>query len=166
MALGLVRVDDRLLHGQVAIGWAGSLGSKLIVVANDDVAGNGWLRGIYEEAAPQGVDVRIWTIEEAAAGTAALLGDPETAILVVKDPTDLLKLHEMGVEFAEANIGGMHYEEGKRELLPYVYVGDRDVRDMKTLLDSGVDLFAQDVPGGRRHEIRLLLDESDRADCS
>jgi mannose/fructose/N-acetylgalactosamine-specific phosphotransferase system component IIB len=159
VSLGLVRVDDRLLHGQVAIGWAGALGSKLIVVANDDVAANGWLREIYEEAAPQGIDVRIWTLEEAAAGAAALLGDPETAILLVKDPADLLKLHEMGVEFAEANIGGMHYEEGKRELLPYVYVGDRDVRDMKTLLDSGVDLFAQDVPGGRRHEIRLLLDE-------
>ena len=161
MALGLVRVDDRLLHGQVAIGWAGSLGSKLIVVANDEVAGNDWLREIYEKAAPHGVGVRIWTLEETAARAAALLGDPETAILVVKDPADLAKLHEMGFEFSEANIGGMHYDEGRRELLPYVYVGDRDVRDLRKLLDSGVDLFAQDVPGGRRHEIRSLLDELD-----
>jgi mannose/fructose/N-acetylgalactosamine-specific phosphotransferase system component IIB len=159
VALALLRVDDRLLHGQVAIGWAGALGCKLIVVANNEVAGDGWLRSLYAGAAPPGVSVRIRTIRETADRIEAVAAGSEAAIIVVKDPTDLVDLYEMGARFAEVNIGGMHYEEGRRMLLPYVYVGEHDVRALRRLLDWGVDVTAQDVPGSKRHDIRSLLDE-------
>jgi mannose/fructose/N-acetylgalactosamine-specific phosphotransferase system component IIB len=161
VALALVRIDDRLLHGQVAIGWARALGSKLIVVANDEVAGDGFLRRLYAEAAPPGVRVRIWTLKDTADQARAVAEGPDAAIIVVKDPRDLLDLFEMGAPFKEINIGGMHYEEGRLELLPYVYVGDHDVHSLRRLLDMGLVVVAQDVPGNERHDVRLLLDKTE-----
>jgi mannose/fructose/N-acetylgalactosamine-specific phosphotransferase system component IIB len=155
----LVRVDDRLLHGQVAIGWAGALDSKLILVANDEVAGDGWLRALYSEAAPPGVSVRICTLTEAPAQMNSVAAGSKAAIVVVKIPADLVALYEMGARFEEVNIGGMHYEKGKRELLPYMYVGDNDVRALRRLLDWGVNVNAQDVPGGKCYDVRSLLEE-------
>jgi mannose/fructose/N-acetylgalactosamine-specific phosphotransferase system component IIB len=159
VALALIRVDDRLLHGQVAVGWADALGTKLIVVANDEVAGDDLLRRLYAGAGPPGVGVSVLPLKEIAQQIEGMAACPDSVIIVVKRPADLVELVELGCRFTEVNIGGMHYEDGKQKLLPYMYVGDGDVRDLRCLLGHGIEVAAQDVPGARRYDVRSLLDE-------
>jgi mannose/fructose/N-acetylgalactosamine-specific phosphotransferase system component IIB len=58
---------------------------------------------------------------------------------------------------AEINVGGMHYEEGKRKLLPYLYVDEEDVLYLRRLIERGISVRAQDVPGAASHDLRDLL---------
>jgi mannose/fructose/N-acetylgalactosamine-specific phosphotransferase system component IIB len=154
----LVRIDDRLLHGQVAHGWAPALGSKLIVIADDDVAGDAWLSEIYAGAVPPGVRLEILTVREAADRFADLSDASLVTILLMKTPTDALALVESGARPESINVGGVHFEKGKRQLLPYLFVDDEDIGALRGLLEHGVKLVAQDVPGGKRHELAPLIE--------
>ena len=58
MPLVLCRVDDRLIHGQVVIGWGRPLGARRILLVDDDVAGNAWEQDLYRMAVPDGVPRR------------------------------------------------------------------------------------------------------------
>jgi mannose/fructose/N-acetylgalactosamine-specific phosphotransferase system component IIB len=154
----LVRIDDRLLHGQVSHGWVPALGSKLVVIANDSVAGDDWLAEVYAGAVPPGVRLEVLTLGAAADRFADLSDASLVTILLMKTPADALALVESGARPESINVGGMHFERGKRKLLPYLFVDDRDVGAFRGLLDRGIELVAQDVPGGRRHEVAALLE--------
>jgi mannose/fructose/N-acetylgalactosamine-specific phosphotransferase system component IIB len=153
----LVRIDDRLLHGQVAMGWAAALGSKLIVIANDEVAADDWLARLYADAAPPEASVEILAIKEAAERYAEFTNEALAAILLVKNPADAVELVDLGAETEFVNVGGIHFEEGKRQLLPYLFVDEEDEVALRRLLELGVKVEAQDVPGGRRYELAALL---------
>ena len=158
MGPALTRIDDRLLHGQVSMGWAPALGSKLIVISNDKVAGDRWLSGIYTDAAPQGVRLQVLTLKETADRFAELSDESLAVIVLVKTPADAVLLWEMGARPDAVNVGGMHFAEGKRRLLPYLFVDDEDVRALRRLMDWGVTVEAQDLPGGGRHDLGALLE--------
>jgi mannose/fructose/N-acetylgalactosamine-specific phosphotransferase system component IIB len=155
-----VRIDDRLLHGQVAQGWAPVLGSKLIVIANDIVAADAWLAQLYSEAAPPGVQVGIFTVEEAGGRFAEFADDVLAAIVLVKSASDAVKLAECGADAEAVNVGGIHYDDGKRELLPFVFIDGRDEAALRRLLELGLAVYAQDVPGGKRYDVATLLSYS------
>jgi mannose/fructose/N-acetylgalactosamine-specific phosphotransferase system component IIB len=157
LAPALVRIDDRLLHGQVSQGWVPALGSRLIVIANDQVARDAWLSEIYTAAAPPDVRLEILTLEEAARRFPDICDSSLATILLMKNPADALSLIEMGARPEWINVGGMHFEEGKRRLLPYLFVDEADTRVLKRLMECGVALVAQDVPGGRRHDLAALI---------
>ena len=157
MGPALVRIDDRLLHGQVALGWAATLGSKLIVIANDEVAGDDWLARLYADAAPPTVRVEIVAVKEAAQRYVEFADEALAAIVLVKNPTDAVELVELGAVVSAVNVGGMHFEEGKRQLLPYLCVNDLDESALRRLLELGVRVEAQDVPGGRCYDLAALL---------
>jgi mannose/fructose/N-acetylgalactosamine-specific phosphotransferase system component IIB len=156
----LVRIDDRLLHGQVTQGWAATLGSKLIVIADDEVAGDEWRSQIYTEAAPPEARVEVLEVKEAARRFVEFVDDELAAIVLVKDAFDAVELAERGADVRSVNVGGMHYVEGKRELLPYLFVDDRDESALRRLIELGLKVEAQDVPGGKRHSVATLLEKT------
>lgn len=159
MGPALLRIDDRLLHGQVALGWVIALGSKLIVLANDEVAGDAWLAEIYAGAAPADVRIEILTLKETAGRFGEFCDESLAAIVLVKTAEDALDLVEMGAMTETVNVGGMHFEQGKRRLLPYLYVNERDEIALRRLLGLGVKIEAQDVPGGKSHDLAALLEQ-------
>ena len=161
MSFVLVRVDDRLIHGQVTVAWGGALGPDRIILANDEVAGCDWKRDLYEGEDAMGARVTILSVDDFIA---ELGGDPwrsERAFLIVESPADLLRVLHGGLAVEEANIGGMHHAEGKRELLPYVFVDDADVSAMREIIALGTKLVARDVPQAQPHDLAALLDALD-----
>lgn len=125
----LTRIDNRLIHGQVATQWAGSVGANLLLVANDAVAGNSLRQGLMDMAAPSYAQTRYWTLDKTIS-TIHKASPKQHIFLICETPEDVLKLVEGGVPIKKVNIGNMHMAEGKRQVATSVAVNDEDVAEI------------------------------------
>jgi mannose/fructose/N-acetylgalactosamine-specific phosphotransferase system component IIB len=153
----LVRVDDRLIHGQVTVAWGAALSPERVLLVNDEVARCDWRCDLYADTDAMGVSVSIVTREGFAEGIEAGTWDSDRTFVILESPDDLLAVIRAGFEVPEANIGGMHYSEGKRELLPYMFVDDGDLAAMRDIMAAGTRLTARDVPQAQAFGVADLL---------
>ena len=140
----LTRIDNRLIHGQVATQWNASIGASLIIVANDEVAQNTMRQNLMKMAAPSDTGLAFCSLADTAATCAA--ASDQTIFLVVETPQDVLALVKDGVPITKVNIGNMHMAEGKRQVATAVAVDDLDVIAFRELMDRGVELEIRRVP--------------------
>lgn len=141
----LTRIDNRLIHGQVATQWTSSIGANLILVANDEVAANKMRQNLMDMAAPQGVATRYFSIQKTI-DVIHKASAKQHIFLVVENPEDALRLVKGGVPIKKLNIGNMHMAEGKRQVATSVAVDDADVQAFRELQEAGVELSIQRVP--------------------
>jgi PTS system mannose-specific IIB component/fructoselysine and glucoselysine-specific PTS system IIB component len=143
----LARVDDRLIHGQVVIGWGRSLGLERIILVDDDVAANDWEQDLYRMAVPDGMAVSFATTEGAAAALPEWQASSlKSAILTGSLPT-MARLHQDAPDILQRiNLGGIHHLPGRSERLPYVYLTDAELAGLRSLVADGATVTAQDVP--------------------
>ena len=153
----LVRLDDRLLHGQVAVGWVGALRPGILVVADDRLAGSTWERELVESAAPEGVAVRVMSLDEVSNVSPA---DASHGILLLRGPLELARLVRSGMRPPEVNIGGLHTAAGRTRILDYVHLNSEEAGALREVAAGGTRLFAQDVPGNPSMELLTLLDRA------
>ena len=146
MSFVLVRIDDRLIHGQVTVAWGTWLECDRIILVNEEVARTPWKRDLYAGSDSLGTAVTVLSGADFLAGVEGDAWANDRAIVVVESPRDLAALLRGGLSIEEANVGGMHHAPGKREILPYVYVDDGDVEAMLEIIELGVRLTARDVP--------------------
>lgn len=152
----LTRIDNRLIHGQVATQWNSSLGANLILVANDEVAGNKMRQSLMDMAAPSGVATRYFTLEK----TIEIIhkaADRQKIFIICESPADVLTLVEGGVPIKKVNIGNMHMSEGKRQVATSVAVDETDVAAFESLRDKGVELEIRRVPSMPAEEVSKLF---------
>lgn len=152
----LTRIDNRLIHGQVATQWTNVIGANLILVANDDVAGNKMRQSLMDMAAPNGVATRYFTIEKTI-NVIHKAADRQKIFIVCENPQDVLKLVEGGVPITKVNIGNMHMAEGKRQVATVVSVDDSDVEAFRKLREKGVELEIRKVPQEPAENIEKLF---------
>ncbi|SJZ85746.1 PTS N-acetylgalactosamine transporter subunit IIB [Anaerorhabdus furcosa] len=152
----LTRIDNRLIHGQVATQWTSSIGANLLLVANDDVAENTFRQGLMDMAAPSYAQTRYWTIQKTI-DTIHKASDAQKIFIVCENPQDVLKLVEGGVPIKKLNIGNMHMSEGKKQVAGSVAVDDADVEAFKKLRDLGVELEIRKVPSMSAEDTEKLF---------
>ncbi len=152
----LTRIDNRLIHGQVATQWCGAIGANLILVANDKVAGDTFRQGLMDMAAPSYAQTRYWTLQKTI-DTIHKAADRQMIFIVCETPEDVLTLVEGGVPIKKVNIGNMHMAEGKRQVAGSVAVNDEDVDAFKKLKDLGVTLEIRRVPTEHAEDIEKLF---------
>ncbi|MEZ4414527.1 MAG: PTS sugar transporter subunit IIB [Gemmatimonadota bacterium] len=158
MAIVLIRVDERLIHGQVVVGWGGFLGAQRYAVVDDDLAGSRWEQELYELALPEETTLAFVDRDHAGPLLAEWSGQPEPAVVLTRDLSTVRALVERGDLAGEAvNLGGLHAAPGRRTVLPYLHLSETQVSDLAWLLEHGVDVYAQDVPGGSRVRGDALL---------
>lgn len=147
MPIALCRVDDRLVHGQVVIGWGRPLAIELIVLVDDTVTASPWEQDLYRMAVSSEIEVLFAGVAEASprlrewqSGSRRVLiltGDlPTMAALYTAEPTAMHRI----------NLGGLHHRPGRRERLPYLYLTDDELRDLRALEAAGAEIQAQDLP--------------------
>jgi mannose/fructose/N-acetylgalactosamine-specific phosphotransferase system component IIB len=146
--INFVRVDDRLLHGQIICAWVPFYSADLLIVASDDAASDTLLKGILMSCARNGLGVEVLEVAEA---TSELLGDlhnDDRVILVVGNLADALRLFEGGVTFKSLNLGNIHHsaEASGRVLTESVTVDAEDESMLARLASMGVDIEIRDVP--------------------
>ncbi|MGI6109249.1 MAG: PTS galactosamine transporter subunit IIB [Eubacteriaceae bacterium] len=152
----LTRIDNRLIHGQVATQWSGTIGANLILVANDKVANDKMRQGLMDMAAPSGAQTRYFSIKKTI-DVIHKAAPRQKIFIIVENPQDALKLVEGGVPIKTLNIGNMHMAEGKRQVATSVAVDDEDVAAFKKLQEEGVELQIQRVPTTAKEDVNKLF---------
>ena len=145
MNISLLRIDSRLIHGQVATSWAKAVKCEAIFAINDDVANDALRRDLLLQIAPEHLKAYVIPVEKAI----KVYHNPKYAgkniLWLVTNPTDIVRLIEGGVKIDKVNVGGMTFREGDKMLSQAVAVNPTDVAAFKQLLDKGVELSLQQV---------------------
>lgn len=152
----LTRIDNRLIHGQVATQWTNVIGANLILVANDEVSQNQMRQGLMDMAAPNGVATRYFSIQKTI-DVIHKASDKQLIFIVCETPQDVVKLVEGGVPIKKVNIGNMHMSEGKRQVATVVSVDDSDVAAFRRLQELGVELEIRKVPSESTEDVEKLF---------
>lgn len=157
MSIVLFRVDERLIHGQVVVGWA-ELHPDRIVVVDDDIAASDWEQELYAMGLPTEVTPEFEAVSAARGMLAGWRGAGERVLVLTRDVATMHKLAEGGVMNGdEVNIGGIHHAPGRKAFLPYVYLSGEEINHINALAGEGVRIIARDLPGARRVDLKELL---------
>ena len=159
MNISLLRIDDRLIHGQVATSWAKAVKCEAIFAISDEVAEDALRRELLLQIAPAHLKAYVIPVEKAI----KVYHNPKYAgkniLWLVTKPADVVRLVEGGVKIDKVNVGGMTYKDGNKQLSDAVTVGKADVEAFKKLLDLGINLSMQKVASNPRVELtRQKLD--------
>ncbi|EPE65640.1 PTS system mannose-specific transporter subunits IIAB, partial [Pasteurella multocida 2000] len=157
LEIGLARIDDRLIHGQVATRWTKESKVSRIVVVNDDVAKDSVRSTMLKSVAPPGVTAHVVDVEKMI----RVYNNPEYAgermMLLFTNPTDVVRLMEAGVAFKSINVGGMAYKDGKKMITSAVAVDDKDIEAFKKLDAQNIELDVRKVSNDSRQYMMDLL---------
>jgi mannose/fructose/N-acetylgalactosamine-specific phosphotransferase system component IIB len=156
MSLALVRLDDRLIHGQVVVGWGQPLNIGFIVLVDDEVRNSAWEQDLYRMGVPANIEVVFASIAEAARQLTEWEQDTRVGILLAGDIDTMAALAATG-QVKQVNIGGVHHRAGRSERLRYVYLTDEEAGKLRSLASNGIEVTAQDVPTARAVPILEFL---------
>lgn len=146
----LYRVDDRLVHGQVVEGWVPHLRAEELAVVSDEIAGDEMRRTIMRFATPDGVDLKIMTVAEAAAYLPQAEKSGSKVLLLLPGLSEAVALVRGGLKIPSLNIGGMHYSAGKNlSIGKAIFLNDEDCASLKTLAAAGIVIEGRGVPSDR-----------------
>jgi len=146
VSLSLVRLDDRLIHGQVVIGWVQALAATHIMVVDDRVHANEWEQEIYRLGVPAGLGVSFESVDDAHTRVAEWLKVPERVIVLIGDVATAAQLCDGCDAIKKLNLGGVHDGVDRRQRLRYIYLTDEEAEQLRDLRDTGVTVTAQAVP--------------------
>jgi len=158
MALALLRVDDRLIHGQVLIGWGRPLGVRFVALVDDEVRHSEWEQNLYRMAVPSDIELVIVSTSEAVEQLPRWAEDSRPGILVTADVATMSALHDAAPQLVtRVNLGGLHHRPGKRQCLPYIYLADAEESLLRRMAAAGVRISAQDLPTAAPVALEALL---------
>lgn len=146
MSIVHARVDERLIHGQVAMVWTNTVGATRIVVVNDAAVKDEMVIGALKMAKPAGVKLSILSRKRAIEKFAEKAYEGERVFLITKNIGDMAELVAADVEIPIVNVGNVAKREGSRQIKNSVNVTEQDVADIHAILDKGVPVTAQMIP--------------------
>src|SRR5438105_4357474 len=133
MSIALYRIDDRLIHGQVVVGWGKPLNVGFIVLVDDAVRASTWEQELYRMGVPAGIEVVFASTAEALACLPDWERDARVGLLVAGDIDTLATLAGDGHRVTRINLGGLHHRPGRSPRLRYVYLSDAEAAQLKAL---------------------------------
>lgn len=158
MSLALVRLDDRLIHGQVVVGWGQPLNAAFIVLVDDEVRGSEWEQDLYRMGVPANMEVVFASISEAERRLGEWEADDRPGILLTGDIDTMAAVVAAAAgRIRRVNVGGVHHRAGRTERLRYVYLTEEEATKLRRLASNGVEVSAQDVPTARAVPIGEFL---------
>jgi len=164
MPIAVYRIDERLLHGQVVVGWGRRFGIGFYVVVDDRIAETAWERDLYESALPAGVESFFLTVEDAIGQLPELEGRGDIGMALTAGTAEMRRLGEVGLLLGqEVNLGGLHATEGRERLLDYLFASSDELQDIRALGDLAGSVSARYLPGSPRVGLRRLLKTVERA---
>lgn len=141
-----VRIDNRLIHGQVVEAWVPHVGAKTILVVNDDLAADFLQQEIMSLAIPRAVESVFLTVDQLAADKHMKGSSQDSVMLLFSSCLDARRAVEKGLKLPLLNVGNLHYGTGKRQISPSVALDAEDESCLRYLLGLGVELDFRCVP--------------------
>jgi D-glucosaminate PTS system EIIB component len=162
MAIHLYRIDDRLIHGQVVVGWGQPLNIRFLVLVDDLVASSDWEKELYRMAIPPEMEIYFADVDAAIRDHPRYASDPRPGILITGDIASMLRVVKGVKAIGSVNLGGIHHRAGREEKLRYVFLTRDEENQLRALEASGVEVTAQDVPAARARPLAEVLEGESR----
>lgn len=153
----LTRIDDRLVHGQVAFTWVPALGVNCLIVANDKVAKDEFMKMTLGLAKPAGTKLLIKSLKEAAEFLNDRKNDDLKVLLILNSVKDASAMAAEVPVIRSVNVGGLRLKDGARLISKAVGVNDEDIVIMRDLLSKGVELEIRQVPTDNKLMVESLI---------
>jgi mannose/fructose/N-acetylgalactosamine-specific phosphotransferase system component IIB len=158
MDLVHVRIDDRLVHGQVTVGWSKHVRPTRIIVADDKAAANPLQRGVLQMIPIPGARVSVMPLAEFLQLTREERGG-DRVFLIVSNPTELLKLLEGGLRLTKVVVGNLGYQTGRQKISKEVYANEAELAAFRELSKRGIKLLAQWTPTSPTMDLNRELEK-------
>jgi PTS system mannose-specific IIB component/fructoselysine and glucoselysine-specific PTS system IIB component len=149
VALELYRIDDRLIHGQVVVGWGQPLDLRFIVLVDDEVAASDWEQELYRMGVPPDMDIYFDAVDAAATNLDRYQEDDRRGLLLTGDIATMARLVEATGDIRQVNVGGIHHRPGRTQRLRYVFLTPVEEAQLRALAANDIEVTAQDVPAAR-----------------
>lgn len=149
MGLSLVRVDDRLIHGQVVTIWLRALGARRILIVDDPTAADTFLSEVITLAAPPGVPVEVHGLDSGIERVREAAAGDEPVMVLLRSPVTALQLRNAGVEFAVLNVGGIGAGPDRRRLYRNISASAEELDAMRALERLGTRVELRVVENDR-----------------
>jgi fructoselysine and glucoselysine-specific PTS system IIB component len=153
----LTRIDDRLMHGQVAFTWTPALDIDCIIVANDKVAKDEFQKMTLGLAKPAGVKLLIKSLQDAV----AFLNDEKNKslkiLILINSVKDASTLAEAIAEIKSINFGGIRGREGSKLVSKAIALTQEDIVIIKVLMNKGIELEIRQVPTDKKQFVQELI---------
>ena len=146
MSIILARIDDRLVHGQVTEGWCSRLKPEVVLIVSDEVSSSQWHSELCLASLPCCFEGIVVAVDEAYVAINKLENDTRGAYVLFESPKDAYTAVKNGANLVSINVGGMHSTKGKREILDYIFVDEKDTEYLKALHDMNIELDFRDLP--------------------
>ena len=151
-----LRVDHRLLHGQVAFSWTSAIGADCILLASDSLLSDELRMQTIKMAKPNGVKVVAKSVEDSIQAITSGITDKYKLFIIVENIADAQKVAN-ALSIKEVNIGGTYPTKQKKEIGTAVFVDDNDVVILKTMMNEGIHCYIQGVPTNKQIDIKSVI---------
>ena len=152
-----MRIDERLIHGQVASVWTNFLGCSRIIVANDEAPKSEMQIAALKLACPTGVKLSILSVDKAAANILSGKYDEDKVFLITRNVPDAKRLVDAGVPPPGVNVGNLAHHDGYQKIKKSVSLSDADISLIREILAKGVKVTAQMIPDESNASIETFL---------
>lgn len=152
MAISMIRIDDRLVHGQIVAAWSKELGINRIWVVDDGVVGNAFVSQLMRMAAPSEVKVDITGTDEIEQRVAEYNDSQDRVLVLMKTPAVAKQLFDAGIALRELNVGGMGANASRSKLFKNISASDEEIATLQEIKDSGVDVYFRVTPPEKKTE--------------
>jgi mannose/fructose/sorbose-specific phosphotransferase system IIB component len=158
MSVLYVRIDDRLIHGQILESWLPFLNTNEILIVSDIIIQDETRMDLMKLSMPEHVKLKIKTVHDSVKYLKHI--KPEKKILLITpSPCEILSLIDAGVKFDVVNVGGMHYSIGKIQIGRAVFIDEKDMQCLKKIASKGIKLEGRGVPTDRPVDILSRLNQ-------
>lgn len=154
-----IRIDDRLLHGQVCAFWTNTLKLTRIMVANDEVAEDELQKQVLRMAAPTGIRTSIISLKKAATQILEKKYAGQRVLMIIKNPGDALKLIEMGLPIQHINVGNMANRPNTVQYKKSISLTKEEYDQIMKLHEMGVEMDAQMTPDEHYSDLMSFLNK-------
>lgn len=157
MKIGLARIDDRLIHGQVATRWTKETNVQRIIVVSDEVANDHVRKTLLTQVAPPGVTAHVVDVDKMVRVWNNPKYGQDRVMLLFTNPTDVLRVVEQGVDIKTVNIGGMAFRQGKTQVNNAVSVDEKDIAAFRKLNERNIELEVRKVSSDQKLKMMDLI---------
>lgn len=159
MILKLIRIDDRLIHGQVSTGWSKELKISKIIVINDKISKDKIRTQLLKQVSPPGITSHVVNIEKFIKVYNNPQYNKEKVLLLFTNPTDIIKIINKGVNIKSINIGGMSFKKDKQQITDSISVNKKDIKSFYKLHKMNIELEIRKVPNDKKINIIEILNK-------
>ena len=153
--IGLARIDDRLTHGQVMSSWLGYVGSKEIIIVDDELYSDEFTKSIILISTSKSINVSIYDID----GGVEFLKNTEkrNLLLLAKSPVTFYRMLQKGIEIGKINLGGMVAAKNRTKLYKNIAISEYERQILKKIMEMGVNIYIQIVPDEKAISLTSVL---------